>query len=57
MSDEEVKRPVIGGESGKEDYYEEGNDPKFTPPCDTCVHRNKELDAIDCPCVKCVHFS
>lgn len=55
IEDEEDK-PAIGTSTGKKDYYEEGNDPKFTPPCDTCVHRNKGLQDFDCPCLKCIHY-
>lgn len=54
---EKEELPAIGSSVGKKDYYEAELKPAFTPPCDTCVHRHKELQAFDCPCLKCIHYS
>jgi hypothetical protein len=58
----DLERPEVYGERHTEvqpnqikDHYEKEPPTYFHEPCDTCVHRLKEIEGA--PCQECVHYA
>ena len=43
-------------ETEKPDHYSEDETLYYSVPCVSCVHRDKRLNAPDCPCKECRHY-